>query len=105
MLLVDLRQNVVVTSVTIGLTTSASVLTARRGNAAKVTTMFNDSVQLTRGGLNYDNKALFSLPTPEDTACSSFNIVPMVMGTLWGRMGVEPILTVNNCYNVKILTD
>ena len=40
MLPVDLRQNVVVTSVTTGLTTSASVLTARRANAAKVTVVF-----------------------------------------------------------------
>ena len=41
------------------------------------------------------------IPTPSP---SKFNIVSMVMGSLTGRMGLEPILPVNHWHNVKLLT-
>ena len=37
-----------------------------------------------------------------NSARLSINIAPMVTGTLWDRMGVEPILPVNNWHNVKL---
>ena len=48
-------------------------------------------------------KVCLHLPTPSPSQCpSKLNIMSMVTGSLTGRMGLEPILPVNNRHNVKL---